>query len=68
VRSRVAGRGVLVACGGIGSSADAARALAEGADLVEIYSALVFAGPRLVREINASLALPEQATDVETLN
>jgi dihydroorotate dehydrogenase len=67
-RARVAGRGVLVACGGIGSPADVVRALAEGAGLVEIYSALVFAGPRLVREINAALPLPAVQTDVRTLN
>ena len=55
VRERSSGRGVLVACGGIGSPDDAVRALGEGAALVQIYSALVFDGPSLVRQINEAL-------------
>jgi dihydroorotate dehydrogenase len=45
----------LVACGGLGSGEDAARALQEGASLVQIYSSLIFEGPLLVRRMNREL-------------
>jgi dihydroorotate dehydrogenase len=45
----------LVACGGIGSGEDAARALQDGAALVQIYSSLIFEGPLLVRRMNREL-------------
>ena len=62
IRARLFGRGALVACGGIGSPEDVLRALAAGADLVQIYSALVFEGPRLVRRINDALASSDRTT------
>ena len=37
---------VLIASGGIFNGADAAQALKAGADLIEIYTALVYRGPR----------------------
>jgi dihydroorotate dehydrogenase len=45
----------LVACGGIGSGEVAARALQDGAALVQIYTALIFEGPLLVRRMNREL-------------
>jgi dihydroorotate dehydrogenase len=45
----------LMACGGIGSGEDAAQALQEGAALVQVYSALIFGGPLLVRRMNREL-------------
>ena len=45
----------LMACGGIGSGEDAAQILQEGAALVQVYSALIFAGPLLVRRMNRDL-------------
>ncbi|MDR3673068.1 MAG: quinone-dependent dihydroorotate dehydrogenase [Holophaga sp.] len=45
----------LVACGGIGSGEDAARALQDGASLVQIFSSLIFEGPLLVRRMNREL-------------
>lgn len=50
------GRAPLVACGGIGTPAEARAALEDGAAAVQIYSALVFEGPGLVGRINAVLA------------
>ena len=50
------GRAPLIACGGIGSPAEARAALADGAAAVQVYSALVFEGPGLVRRINDGLA------------
>jgi dihydroorotate dehydrogenase len=49
------GRLPLVACGGIGSAEDVARALDDGAVLAQIYSALIFEGPGLVGRIHRGL-------------
>jgi dihydroorotate dehydrogenase len=46
----------FIACGGLGSGADAARALQDGAALVQIYSSLIFEGPFLVGRMNRFLA------------
>jgi dihydroorotate dehydrogenase len=52
-----AGAGMVVnACGGIATADDAARALAAGADTVQLYSSLVFRGPGTVRNIVNGLA------------
>ena len=56
VLARLAGRMPLVACGGIGSTLQARESLADGAALVQVYSALIFQGPSLVRELNEGLA------------
>lgn len=41
----------IIGCGGILSAEDAQRKLDAGADLVQIYSGLIYRGPGLVREI-----------------
>lgn len=46
----------LVGVGGIASGADAYAKIRAGACAVQLYSALVFAGPRLVRQIKDELA------------
>jgi dihydroorotate dehydrogenase len=46
----------LVACGGLGSGEDAARALQDGAALVQVYTALIFEGPGLAGRMNRELA------------
>jgi dihydroorotate dehydrogenase len=55
VAGRVAGRVPIVGAGGVLAAADARAKRAAGADLVQLYSGLVFRGPGLVRE--AALAL-----------
>jgi dihydroorotate dehydrogenase len=50
------GRIPLIGCGGIASGADAYARIRAGANLVQLYSALVFEGPELVRTIKADLA------------
>jgi len=55
VARRLFGRAVLVSVGGIGSGAEAYRRLRAGADLVQVYTALVYQGPSLVRRINEEL-------------
>ncbi len=46
----------LIGVGGIASGADAYAKIRAGACAVQLYSALVFAGPRLVRQIKNELA------------
>ena len=50
------GRLPLVACGGLGSPEDVQGALADGAALAQVYSALIFEGPSLVGRIHQGLA------------
>ncbi len=46
----------LIGCGGVGSGADAYAKIRAGATLVQLYSALVYEGPPLVRRIKDELA------------
>lgn len=46
---------VLIACGGIDSPAKALQLIAAGADLLQIYTGLVYEGPSLVKRINETL-------------
>jgi dihydroorotate dehydrogenase len=46
----------LIGCGGIMGGADAAERFAAGASLVQIYSGLVYRGPRLVSECVAAFS------------
>jgi dihydroorotate dehydrogenase len=50
------GRLPLIGVGGIASGADAYAKIRAGASAVQLYSALVFAGPKLVRRIKDELA------------
>lgn len=56
VAGRLRGRAVLISVGGIDSGAEAWRRLQAGADLVQVYTALIYQGPGLVRRINRELA------------
>lgn len=50
------GRLPIIGVGGIGSGADAYARIRAGASLVELYTALIYGGPRLLREIADDLA------------
>jgi dihydroorotate dehydrogenase len=51
IRQLSGGQLPVIAAGGIMSATDARAALAAGATLVQVYTGLVYRGPRLVREI-----------------
>ncbi|HEV8680093.1 MAG TPA: dihydroorotate dehydrogenase (quinone), partial [Stellaceae bacterium] len=51
-----AGRLPLIGVGGVASAADAYAKIRAGASLVQLYTALVFAGPALLGEIKTGLA------------
>jgi dihydroorotate dehydrogenase len=50
------GRIPIIGCGGVASGADAYAKIRAGASLVQLYSALVFQGPGLVKRIKSELA------------
>lgn len=53
--------GVVVASGGIGSASDAARARHLGADLVQLWTGMIYAGPGLIGEaVRATSAAAER--------
>jgi dihydroorotate dehydrogenase len=56
VRAEVGSDMVIHACGGIATANDARRALAAGADTVQIYTSMVYRGPGVVGEIVKGLA------------
>ncbi|MRJ02178.1 MAG: quinone-dependent dihydroorotate dehydrogenase [Epsilonproteobacteria bacterium] len=49
------GKTVLISVGGIDSPEEAYRRIRAGANLVQIYTAFIYGGPPLIREINSSL-------------
>jgi len=51
MRSLLGNDFVIIGVGGIMSGEDAAKMMKAGADLVQVYSGLIFKGPGLVREI-----------------
>jgi dihydroorotate dehydrogenase len=54
LRNKKQGR-LLISTGGIHSAAEAQRRFASGADLMQAYSALIFAGPRFFQQTLAEL-------------
>lgn len=55
IGSRLNGQLALIGVGGISSSNDALDLLAAGATMVQLYTALIYEGPGLVRAINSGL-------------
>jgi dihydroorotate dehydrogenase len=52
---RLQGAVPIIGVGGILSGADAVEKIAAGADLVQIYSGLIYQGPQLIRDVCKSL-------------
>ena len=46
---------VIIGVGGIQSPADALDKIAAGADLIQVYTGLVYEGPALIKRINEGL-------------
>ena len=59
------GEKVVIGVGGISSGKDAIEKLKAGADLLQIYTALVYVGPGVVKKINREIAQYLQEHDIE---
>ena len=64
---RVEGQFPLIGVGGIDSADAALTKLRAGASLLQFYSAMVFKGPDLVREIKAGLLRAAQAENLSSI-
>ncbi len=69
VRDATGGSLPINACGGVFTAEDALTCLDAGATTVQVYSGLIFRGPRVVSEITAGLsaALRDRGTDLRAL-
>ena len=61
------GRLVLIGVGGVGTGADALAKIKAGADLVQVYTAFTYGGPRVVARIKRDLAGALKAAGVVRL-
>jgi dihydroorotate dehydrogenase len=57
-RAALGTRYPIIGVGGVMSAEDALTKIAAGADLVQIYTGLIYKGPGLVREVAAALKRP----------
>ncbi|MEA3372383.1 MAG: quinone-dependent dihydroorotate dehydrogenase [Campylobacterota bacterium] len=55
VAKELFGKTILISAGGIDSAEEAYRRIKAGASLVQIYSALIFKGPELIKDVNLGL-------------
>ena len=58
MRTQVGGRLALIGSGGVGSGQDAAELIGAGADLVQLWTGLVYAGPGLIGEATKAIGAP----------
>jgi dihydroorotate dehydrogenase len=68
-RASLAARGrlALIGVGGIGSGEDALTKIRAGADLVQVYTAFIYQGPRLIARIKTELEAAAKAAGVKRL-
>ncbi len=57
----------IIGVGGVASAEDALAMLGAGASAVQVYSALIFQGPGLVRGLNQGLSAALDAHDVQSI-
>lgn len=55
LRKKLPSNAVIIGVGGIQTAEDALEKLAAGADLVQIYTGLIYEGPGLIKQINQAL-------------
>ncbi len=56
IHAQTKGEKVIIGVGGVSSTHEAVEKLKAGADLLQIYTALVYQGPAIVKKINRGLA------------
>ena len=62
------GKTILISVGGIDDAKEAYRRLRAGASLVQIYTALIYKGPSLIRDINLELIKLMKKDGFKTIN
>jgi dihydroorotate dehydrogenase len=65
VADRAAGRVAVIGVGGVFDADDAWEKLAAGADLIQVYTGLIYQGPGLARSINRGILNHLQSPDVQ---
>ena len=55
LKQKTDGKIKIIGVGGIASPEDAKEKLEAGADLVQIYTGLIYSGPSLIKQIKKSL-------------
>ncbi len=65
--SELQGRVAIIGVGGIENAEDAWEKLVAGADLIQVYTALIYQGPRVVQEIVSGLASRVETSGCTTL-
>lgn len=55
IREKLPAEAIIIGVGGIHSAADALEKLQAGADLIQIYTGLIYEGPSLIKQINQEL-------------
>ncbi len=68
MRNSLSDEKLLIACGGIDTPDKAIRMISAGANLLQIYTGLVYEGPSLVPRINDTLARRMNEDGLQTLN
>lgn len=68
VSKELFGKTTLISVGGIDSAKEAYRRIKAGASLVQVYSALVYHGPTLIRDINLGLIELLQADGFDSIS
>ena len=68
VAAELFGQCLLVSVGGVDTAGEAYRRLRAGASLLQLYTALVFQGPALVRDINRDLCALMARDGLESLD
>ena len=68
VAKELFGQTILISAGGIDSAQEAYRRIRAGANLVQLYTAFIYGGPPLVRDINLGLLQLLQKDGFEHIN
>ncbi len=68
VAKELYGKTVLISAGGIDSAEEAYRRIKAGASLVQVFTALIYKGPELIKDINEGLIRLLQEDGLNTIN
>jgi dihydroorotate dehydrogenase len=68
LRERLPGDFPIIGVGGIDSGEAAREKIEAGADLVQIYTGLIYRGPQLLREVTEAIAAMQRTTDLHAID